>query len=145
MGRPSSPLVTLGSAALLVIAMAGTGVAQSPSAGLSGDPGASQVASGAAPSGRPAATAVGPIVWKRVTKGKDFTRDPAAYGVEQLPDGRLIVVGSVGGASGLPRGAAWTSPDGVKWSRAKIRAPRGSSITAVADLGRFAHRGRRRG
>ena len=135
MGRPSSPFVTLGSVALLVIAMAGSSAAQSPPAVPSVDPGAGPAPPGAAPSGAPAATAVGPIVWQRVTKGKDFTRDPAVYGVGQLPDGRLMVVGSVGDAAGLPTGAAWTSSDGVKWSRSKIKAPKGSFVTAVAPLG----------
>ncbi len=141
MGRPSSTFVTLASAALLVIAMARPECRPVTIGGPVREHGASPAAPGAAPSGAPAATAVGPIVWKRVTKGKDFTRNAAVYGVEQLPDGRLMVVGSVADASGLPTGAAWTSRDGVKWSRLKIKAPKGSFVYGGRAPGRVAHRG----
>lgn len=131
MGRPMSPFVALGSTAVLIIAMASSSAAQSPSAGPSGSPAAST----AVPGGSPMGTAVGPITWQQVTKGKDFTSGPAVYQVGQRPDGQLMVVGSVGGATGQPSGAAWTSPDGAKWSRVKLKAPKGSSITAIEDLG----------
>ena len=94
-----APVVALGAAAVLVLALGGLTLAQSPSSSTS--PSAVPLTSPAAP-GSPAAgalvapVAVGPIDWKIVTKGKDFTADPAVYGVGQLPDGRLVVVGSVG-------------------------------------------------
>ena len=135
MGRAMPSSFALGSAALLVVAMVGTSAAQSPSPVLPGAPATIPAASGAIAGGSPAATPVGPITWKRVTKGKDFSSNASVYQVAQLPDGRLIVVGTVGDASGRLTGAAWSSSDGKKWSRVKIKAPKGSIITAIERAG----------
>jgi len=122
MNRPLSRAIGLGSAATLLVAMAVPGAAQSPPS----DPPASPAVSDA--------MAVGPIEWKRVTKGKDFTSNPEVYSVAQLPDGRLVVVGDITDSAG-PTGAMWSSADGRKWTRAKIKAPAGSIIISVAHAG----------
>ena len=122
MNRPLSRAIGLGSAATLLVAMAVPGAAQSPPS----DPPASPAVTDA--------TAVGPIEWKRVTKGKDFTSNPEVYSVAQLPDGRLVVVGNITDSAG-PTGAMWSSADGRKWTHAKIKAPEGSIIISVAHAG----------
>ena len=119
MNRPRSRAIGLGSAAILLVAMAVPGAAQSPASDAPASPAVTH------------ATAVGPIEWKRVTKGKDFTSNPEIYSVAQLPDGRLVVVGNITGGAGRT-GAMWSSADGRKWTRAKIKAPEGSIIFAVA-------------
>jgi hypothetical protein len=122
MNRPRSRAIGLGSAAILLVAMAVPGAAQSPASDAPASPAVTD------------ATAVGPIEWKRVTKGKDFTSNPEVYSVAQLPDGRLVVVGNITGGAGRT-GAMWSSADGRKWTRAKIKAPEGSIIFAVAHAG----------
>lgn len=80
------------------------------------------------------ASVVGPITWKRVSKGKDFTKAPSVYQAAQLHDGRLIVVGNTADAPGFdgrPTGAAWTSADGRTWSRLKLKAPKGSWLVTI--------------
>ncbi len=147
MGYARIPFSVAAGAGLLVVVLAAATAAQSastvppasPSALPSASPsvlpsaGPSSLPSGLVPSAS-APVALGPITWKRVTKGKDFASNPAAYAVGQLPDGRLVVLGSVGDASGAPTGAGWVSADGSKWARLKINAPKGSAITAIATL-----------
>ena len=133
-----APKAALGVAAILTAALGVSTLAQSPSPVASVGPSASSGA-GASPM-TPASpmppVAVGPIKWTRVDKGKDFTTNPAVYGDGQLPDGRIVVVGSVSDGAGQPVGAAWVSADGTKWSRLKgLKAPKGSTITEVANLG----------
>jgi hypothetical protein len=108
-------LSAISSAALLITALSSPGLAQSSSA---------------AP-----ATGAGPIAWSIVKKGKDFDRNPAAYSVGQLPDGQLVVVGAIGDEMGQPTGAAWVSADGSRWTRLKVKAPKGSAITALGTVG----------
>jgi hypothetical protein len=146
MGYARVSLSAAGGVGLLTVALASLVAAQSPvlepsaspfpvpsasTSVLPSGPGASAsapVASASAP------VALGPITWTRVTKGKDFASNPAAYAVGQLPDSRLVVLGSVGDASGSATGAGWVSVDGSKWARLKIKAPKGSAITAIATL-----------
>ena len=143
MGYARVSFSVAGGASVLVVVLAALAAAQSPSTVPSASPSASPSAlasesPSAAPSGPvPSASApiaLGPITWKRVTKGKDFASNPAAYAVGQLPDGRLVVLGTVGDANGAPTGAGWVSADGSKWARLKINAPKGSAITAIATL-----------
>jgi hypothetical protein len=118
------------SVGLVSLATAAPALAQSPSAGAAVPSLSAAPAVSAAP-----ATAAGPITWTVNTKGKDFDANPTVYAVGQLPDGRLVVVGAIGDQMTRPTGAAWVSPDGTKWGRLKLKAPKGSSITAVASLG----------
>ena len=133
MARSHTPIVALGAAAVLAVALAGSALGQSPSApppaaasAGPASPGASPVATAAAP------VAVGAITWKAVTKGKELTNDPAVYAVGQLPDDRLVVLGSTSASS---TGTAWVSADGSKWSRLKLKAPKGSFIDDVGIIG----------
>jgi hypothetical protein len=112
---------------MLVAAMVGTTLAQSPSVPPSGAPATAPATAAASPG---SSVAVGPITWKAVTKGKDFTNVPQVYAVGQLPDGRLVVVGSAAGS-----GAAWVSADGSKWARLKLKTPKGSAISAIGTVG----------
>ena len=141
MGSTRVPFTALGAAAVLIVALGGSTVAQSAAPSGSAVPAASPDA-GASPLGNASPTppvAVGPITWSKVQKGKDFTTNPAVYGVGQLPDGRLMVVGSTSKDPSRPSAAAWVSNDGSKWSRFKgLKAPKGSHtsiITAIANLG----------
>jgi hypothetical protein len=131
MGHAQVSSRSIGGAALLVAALAGSAVAQSPSAVPSTGPSVAPSAPASSPS---APVALGSIKWKRVTKGKDFTSNPGAYTVGQLPDGRLVVLGTVGDSTGRPTGAGWVSADGSKWARLKLKAPKGSAISAIATL-----------
>ncbi len=132
MGRSQvSSRAIVGGALLLVVALTGSAVAQSPSPVPSA---AASVAPSDAASSPSAPVALGPIKWKRVTKGKDFTTNPAAYRAGQLPDGRLVVLGSVGDETGWPSGAVWASADGSRWARLNLDAPEGSAIGAIATL-----------
>src|SRR4051794_19964658 len=104
-----------------------------PSASAAPSPSA---ASSLGPNLSPAPSPVGPIAWRRVTKGKDFTKAPSVYQVAQLSDGRVMVVGNIAHAPGFmgqTTGAAWVSSDGAKWSRSSLKAPKGSYLTAVAQ------------
>ncbi len=133
-----APVVAVGAATLLVIVLAGSALGQSPSNVPPVDPATSPAVPGSpGVAASPAAPlAVGPIEWKMVTKGKDFASNPAVYGAHQLPDGRLVVVGSIAKGGGQPVGAAWVSPDGSKWTRLKgLKTPKGSAITAIENMG----------
>jgi hypothetical protein len=65
-----------------------------------------------------------------VEDGPDFTDAPDVYGIDQMPDGRLLIVGRVGGETGAA--AAWTSVDGATWERPPgLGAPDGSVAYAA--------------
>jgi hypothetical protein len=132
-----TPIPAVVAATVLLVAVGGATLGQSPSSAPSTAPLTSPGAEVSPAAGGPAApVALGPIEWKIVTKGKDFTADPAVYGVGQLSDGRLVVVGSVGADPTQAKGAAWVSDGGSKWTRLKgLKAPKGSSIFATANLG----------
>jgi hypothetical protein len=139
MGYARVSFSVAGGAGLLIVVLTSLAVAQSPSTVPSASPSALPPASPSALPSAPvpsasAPVALGQIAWKRVTKGKDFASNPAAYAVGQLPDGRLVVLGTVGDANSTPTGAGWVSADGSKWGRLKINAPKGSAITAMATL-----------
>lgn len=121
----------IGTAALLVAALAGSAVAQPSSTGPSASPSVAPSAPASSPS---IPVALGSIEWQRVTKGKDFTSNPGAYSVSQLPDGRLVVLGTVSDSTGQTTGAGWVSGNGSKWARLKLKAPKGSAISAMAEL-----------
>lgn len=132
MARSRSTVVIV-AAGLLSLAATAPGGAQSPSAGAAAP--SESVVPSVSPDPAVRAGPAGPVTWSVVTKGKDFDANPAVYSVGQLPDGRLIVVGSVADLVAPPVGAAWVSADGSKWGRLKLKSPKGSSITAVASLG----------
>ena len=82
-------------------------------------------------------TETGSIAWTRVDQGADFDAAPGVYGIGQLPDGRLIVVGSVGAPE--ERAAAWVSKDGTTWRRLKRSWPKDLPVLyAVESLDQLA-------
>ena len=138
MVRTQRSVAALGAAVVISTMVSASALAASPSAPASVAPGG-PVAS-AAPLGSPgianpiAPVAIGPITWKKVGKGKDFDKSPGVYGIGQLPDGRLVVVGSVGYPNQM--GAAWVSADGSTWKRLKgLKAPKQSVVYAVGTAG----------
>jgi hypothetical protein len=134
---------SLASVASLTVALAltvGTGdiTAQSPAAptlGAAGSPAGSATPTGdpSAPASPGAGVAIGPIAWQIVDTGKDFDQSPGVYGIGQLPDDRLVVVGSVGSPD--EQGAAWVSANGSKWNRLKgLKTPKHSVIYGIGSL-----------
>ena len=133
-----APMATLGVAAMLIAALGGSALAQSLSPGGSATPLASPPAAGS-PSAQTSPmppVAVGPITWKMGKNQKDFTANPAAYGLGRLPDGRLMLVGSAGKDFSKTTGAAWVSTDGSTWKRVKgLKAPARSAVIAMGSIG----------
>jgi hypothetical protein len=123
---------------IALVAATGPATAQSssaPSVGATGDPlGSSPPVVGPSASVDPGTqVATGPITWQIVDTGKDFDRSPGVYGIGQLPDDRLMIVGSVGSPD--EQGAAWVSANGSKWSRLKgLKAPKHSVIYGLGSL-----------
>ena len=106
---------TLALVGLAAIVLAGSSaIAADPTAAPSMTPLAS--ASAAAPA------LVGPITWKRNTKGKDFGGAGVTDSVH-FAGTTSILVGFVSDDRGQPIAAAWSSSNGTKWGRVKWQTP----------------------
>ncbi|TMB52077.1 MAG: hypothetical protein E6J50_02800 [Chloroflexi bacterium] len=88
------------------------------------------------------------VVW-RSTNGQTWTSNPAwtsdtitsPLAVKAGPSGFAITGGSFAKALGRSDGAVWTSPDGVRWTRAPISLGYTGGSAVVLDNGFLAYQG----
>jgi hypothetical protein len=96
------------------------------------------VAAAQSPSVAPAP--VGPPVWTQTAAGPRFEKDARMIGGTAFPDGRVVLVGSLGAPVFGPKAvkpvaAGWSSIDGVTWNDAGLAGPKGSVAHGVVPWG----------
>lgn len=94
----------------------------------------------AAQSPSAASVPVGPPVWTQAAPGPRFEKDARMIGGTALPNGRVVLVGSLGAPVFAPKpvkpvAAGWSSLDGTTWDDAGLVGPKGSVAQGVVPWG----------